>query len=95
MTQVYTAFFIFDLTNCDTGPWQSKTTSLGFGWPRTSTNTLLPPNLVNRLFTSIFVVQVRNMWNDYFIQADAVIFVVDSCDKSRFFEVKQVSWMLS
>jgi GTP-binding protein SAR1 len=34
--------------------------------------------------------QVRTWWKDYFLEADAIIFVVDSADHERLAEAQQV-----
>ena len=34
--------------------------------------------------------QVRSLWKDYFTEADAVIFLVDSADQERFPEAREV-----
>lgn len=38
--------------------------------------------------------QVRDLWKEYFIQADAIIFMVDSSDVDRLPEAKEVFFAL-
>ena len=34
--------------------------------------------------------QVRSLWKEYFVDVDAIVFVIDTTDKERFDEVKKV-----
>ena len=34
--------------------------------------------------------QVRSLWNEYFFETDAVIFMVDAADQDRFAEAREV-----
>lgn len=36
--------------------------------------------------------QVRSLWKEYFVDVDAIIFVIDTTDKERFEEVKKVKF---
>ena len=34
--------------------------------------------------------EVRRLWEDFFVQMDAIVFVVDTADSDRFSEAKEV-----